>query len=116
MGTGVRVAVEEAVGVTVIVTAALVRLRRRTAMMEPVRPNCRPPRMVGAISIGDIFGKLGGRSKTRKLTVAESHGVQARAMAVQRLSIGRSKPTLLHCRKAVSACSSSASAPMFQTI
>lgn len=33
-----------------------------------------PGAQVGAISIGDIFGKLGGgRTKTRKLTVAESH-------------------------------------------
>jgi ATP-dependent HslUV protease ATP-binding subunit HslU len=28
---------------------------------------------VGAISIGDIFGKMGGRSKPRKLTVKEAH-------------------------------------------
>jgi ATP-dependent HslUV protease ATP-binding subunit HslU len=32
-----------------------------------------PGAQMGAISIGDIFGKLGGRSKTRKVTVAESH-------------------------------------------
>jgi ATP-dependent HslUV protease ATP-binding subunit HslU len=33
-----------------------------------------PGAQVGAISIGDIFGKLGGgRTKTRKLSVAESH-------------------------------------------
>src|SRR5207237_9931307 len=31
---------------------------------------------MGAISIGDIFGKLaGGRSKTRRVTVAESHDI-----------------------------------------
>jgi ATP-dependent HslUV protease ATP-binding subunit HslU len=35
-----------------------------------------PGAQVGAISIGDIFGKLGGgRSKTRRLTVAESHEI-----------------------------------------
>src|SRR6202022_4939318 len=28
---------------------------------------------MGAISIGDIFGKMGGRSKTRRLTVEDSH-------------------------------------------
>ncbi len=28
---------------------------------------------MGAISIGDIFGKMGGRTKTRRLTVADSH-------------------------------------------
>jgi ATP-dependent HslUV protease ATP-binding subunit HslU len=32
-----------------------------------------PGAQMGAISIGDIFGKLGGRSKTRKVTVEESH-------------------------------------------
>jgi ATP-dependent HslUV protease ATP-binding subunit HslU len=33
-----------------------------------------PGAQMGAISIGDIFGKLGGgRTKTRRLTVAESH-------------------------------------------
>jgi ATP-dependent HslUV protease ATP-binding subunit HslU len=30
---------------------------------------------MGAISIGDIFGKLGGRTKTRRLTVAGSHEI-----------------------------------------
>jgi ATP-dependent HslUV protease ATP-binding subunit HslU len=34
-----------------------------------------PGAQMGAISIGDIFGKLGGRTKTRKLTVSESHEV-----------------------------------------
>jgi ATP-dependent HslUV protease ATP-binding subunit HslU len=35
-----------------------------------------PGAQMGAISIGDIFGKLGGgRSKTRRLTVAESHEI-----------------------------------------
>ncbi|MEH2511452.1 ATP-dependent HslUV protease ATP-binding subunit HslU [Nitrobacteraceae bacterium AZCC 1564] len=34
-----------------------------------------PGAQVGAISIGDIFGKLGGRTKTRRLTVADSHEV-----------------------------------------
>jgi ATP-dependent HslUV protease ATP-binding subunit HslU len=28
---------------------------------------------MGAISIGDIFGKMGGRTKTRRLTVEDSH-------------------------------------------
>src|SRR5712672_3034357 len=32
-----------------------------------------PGAQLGAISIGDIFGKLGGRPKTRRLTVADSH-------------------------------------------
>ncbi len=32
-----------------------------------------PGAQLGAISIGDIFGKLGGRTKTRRLTVADSH-------------------------------------------
>jgi len=32
-----------------------------------------PGAQMGAISIGDIFGKLGGRTKTRRVTVAESH-------------------------------------------
>src|SRR5262249_34174711 len=35
-----------------------------------------PGAQVGAISIGDIFGKLGGgRTKTRRVTVAESHEI-----------------------------------------
>jgi ATP-dependent HslUV protease ATP-binding subunit HslU len=35
-----------------------------------------PGAQMGAISIGDIFGKLGGgRTKTRRLTVAESHDI-----------------------------------------
>src|SRR5712672_2525872 len=32
-----------------------------------------PGAQMGAISIGDIFGKLGARSKTRRLTVEDSH-------------------------------------------
>jgi ATP-dependent HslUV protease ATP-binding subunit HslU len=32
-----------------------------------------PGAQVGAISIGDIFGKMGGRSKTRRILVKESH-------------------------------------------
>ena len=32
-----------------------------------------PGAQVGAINIGDIFGKLGGRPKARRVTVAESH-------------------------------------------
>jgi ATP-dependent HslUV protease ATP-binding subunit HslU len=32
-----------------------------------------PGAQMGAISIGDIFGKLGGRSKARRVTVEESH-------------------------------------------
>ena len=33
-----------------------------------------PGAQMGAISIGDIFGKLGGsRTKTRRVTVKESH-------------------------------------------
>jgi len=34
-----------------------------------------PGAQMGAISIGDIFGKLGGKSKTRRLTVVESHDI-----------------------------------------
>src|SRR5439155_7623271 len=35
-----------------------------------------PGAQMGAISIGDIFGKLGGgRSKTRRVTVRESHEI-----------------------------------------
>jgi ATP-dependent HslUV protease ATP-binding subunit HslU len=32
-----------------------------------------PGSQMGAISIGDIFGKMGGRTKTRRLTVQDSH-------------------------------------------
>jgi ATP-dependent HslUV protease ATP-binding subunit HslU len=32
-----------------------------------------PGAQMGAISIGDIFGKLGGRTKTRRLSVEDSH-------------------------------------------
>jgi ATP-dependent HslUV protease ATP-binding subunit HslU len=34
-----------------------------------------PGAQMGAISIGDIFGKMGGRSKTRRLTVESSHDI-----------------------------------------
>ena len=34
-----------------------------------------PGAQMGAISIGDIFGKLGGRTKTRRMTVADSHEI-----------------------------------------
>ncbi|NGX94100.1 MAG: ATP-dependent protease ATPase subunit HslU, partial [Candidatus Afipia apatlaquensis] len=34
-----------------------------------------PGAQVGAISIGDIFGKMGGRTKTRRLSVADSHEI-----------------------------------------
>jgi ATP-dependent HslUV protease ATP-binding subunit HslU len=34
-----------------------------------------PGAQMGAISIGDIFGKLGGRTKTRRVTVRESHEI-----------------------------------------
>jgi len=34
-----------------------------------------PGAQLGAISIGDIFGKLGGRTKTRRLTVEASHEI-----------------------------------------
>jgi ATP-dependent HslUV protease ATP-binding subunit HslU len=34
-----------------------------------------PGAQMGAINIGDIFGKLGGRSKPRRLTVEESHDI-----------------------------------------
>ncbi|MDQ8732654.1 ATP-dependent protease ATPase subunit HslU [Bradyrhizobium sp. LHD-71] len=34
-----------------------------------------PGAQIGAISIGDIFGKLGGRTRTRRITVADSHEI-----------------------------------------
>src|ERR1700743_2292411 len=34
-----------------------------------------PGSQMGAINIGDIFGKLGGRTKTRRVTVEESHEI-----------------------------------------
>ena len=34
-----------------------------------------PGAQMGAISIGDIFGKMGGRTKTRRLTVEDSHEI-----------------------------------------
>jgi len=34
-----------------------------------------PGAQMGAVSIGDIFGKMGGRSKTRRLSVKESHEI-----------------------------------------
>jgi ATP-dependent HslUV protease ATP-binding subunit HslU len=34
-----------------------------------------PGAQMGAISIGDIFGKLGGGKKTRRVTVSESHDI-----------------------------------------
>ncbi|XUM23636.1 ATP-dependent protease ATPase subunit HslU [Bradyrhizobium oligotrophicum S58] len=34
-----------------------------------------PGAQMGAISIGDIFGKLGGRTKTRRVTVEASHDI-----------------------------------------
>jgi ATP-dependent HslUV protease ATP-binding subunit HslU len=34
-----------------------------------------PGAQMGAISIGDIFGKMGGRTKTRRVTVGESHDI-----------------------------------------
>jgi ATP-dependent HslUV protease ATP-binding subunit HslU len=34
-----------------------------------------PGAQMGAISIGDILGKMGGRTKTRRVTVAESHDI-----------------------------------------
>jgi len=34
-----------------------------------------PGAQMGAISIGDIFGKMGGRSKTRRVMVRESHEI-----------------------------------------
>src|SRR3954470_11291933 len=34
-----------------------------------------PGSQMGAINIGDIFGKLGGKPKTRRITVAESHEI-----------------------------------------
>ncbi len=32
-----------------------------------------PGAQIGAISLGDIFGKMGARTKTRRTTVVDSH-------------------------------------------
>src|SRR6185295_7976678 len=32
-----------------------------------------PGAQIGAISLGDIFGKMGGRTKPRRMTVEDSH-------------------------------------------
>ncbi len=34
-----------------------------------------PGAQMGAVSLGDIFGKLGGKPKTRRITVGESHDI-----------------------------------------
>ena len=34
-----------------------------------------PGAQIGAVSLGDIFGKLGGRTRTRRLSVADSHEI-----------------------------------------
>jgi ATP-dependent HslUV protease ATP-binding subunit HslU len=34
-----------------------------------------PGAQMGALNLGDIFGKMGGRTKTRRLTVADSHEI-----------------------------------------
>jgi ATP-dependent HslUV protease ATP-binding subunit HslU len=34
-----------------------------------------PGAQIGAISLGDIFGKMGGRTRTRRMTVEESHEI-----------------------------------------
>ncbi|OPF93192.1 ATP-dependent protease ATPase subunit HslU [Rhodopseudomonas palustris] len=34
-----------------------------------------PGAQIGAVSLGDIFGKMGGRTKKRRLTVADSHEI-----------------------------------------
>jgi ATP-dependent HslUV protease ATP-binding subunit HslU len=34
-----------------------------------------PGAQMGAMSLGDIFGKLGGKTKTRRITVGESHDI-----------------------------------------
>jgi ATP-dependent HslUV protease ATP-binding subunit HslU len=34
-----------------------------------------PGAQIGAVSLGDIFGKMGGRTRTRRLTVEESHEI-----------------------------------------
>jgi ATP-dependent HslUV protease ATP-binding subunit HslU len=34
-----------------------------------------PGAQIGAVSLGDIFGKMGGRTRTRRLTVADSHEI-----------------------------------------
>ena len=34
-----------------------------------------PGAQMGAISLGDIFGKMGGRTKTRRVTVKDSHAI-----------------------------------------
>ena len=53
--------------------------KSRSRRSHPAAPMFEIPGMpgaqVGAISIGDIFGKLGGRTKTRRLTVEDSHEI-----------------------------------------
>ncbi len=45
--------------------------RRHADVRDPGMPGAQ----MGAVSLGDIFGKLGGRSKTRRLTVENSHEI-----------------------------------------
>ena len=42
-----------------------------------------PGAQMGAISIGDIFGKMGGRPKTRRLTVENSHEILVNEQLIQ---------------------------------
>ena len=51
------------------------RCSRRLAGLPMFEIPGMPGAQMGAISIGDIFGKMGGRTKTRRVTVRESHDI-----------------------------------------
>jgi ATP-dependent HslUV protease ATP-binding subunit HslU len=55
-----------------------------------------PGGQIGAISIGDIFGKMGGRTKTRRLTVAESHQILVNEEADKLLDNDRLTQDAIH--------------------
>jgi ATP-dependent HslUV protease ATP-binding subunit HslU len=55
-----------------------------------------PGAQIGAISIGDIFGKMGGRTKTRRLTVEESHEILVNEEADKLLDSDRLVQDAIH--------------------
>jgi len=55
-----------------------------------------PGAQIGAISIGDIFGKMGGRTRTRRLTVAESHEILVNEEADKLLDNDRLTQDAIH--------------------
>jgi len=59
-----------------------------------------PGAQMGAISIGDIFGKMSGRTKTRRLTVAGSHEILVNEEADKLLDAGRAETDIAK-RKAI---------------